>query len=495
MLNISSTSLPTVGRLARRQVIYCFYIKNLMKESNATVRREEKGFLAMLFDLFRSLKLTISLLILLAILSIIGTVITQNATKAEYIQRYGIRLYEVLNFFNLFDMYHSWWFSAILLFLVINLITCSLHRLPGIRGQIFRESGSGGLEDSMLKSFPYVEKVQISSLLEGRGEEDIRSYLKRWFKNLKRTETESAITLYSEKGRFSRLGVPITHLSILIILIGGLAGSLFGFRGFVNILEGETVDRIYLRIKDEEVPKPIGFSLRCDDFKITYYDLQRPEKHVKGYTSILTILENSKEVLKKTVQVNHPLHYKGLAFYQSSYGILHDVTLGIQWKNKKEKQLLKTLEGEMVAIPNSDTRIQLLRYVPQIHNVGEGAELVLFKPNQKPRTLWVLKNFSKFDPQNNNDLILTFEGVTPKEYTGLQVTKDPGVWIVWVGSGLMIFGLIVSFFFSHRRVWIRIPKGSGKEIILAGSTNKNRVGFEKMFGHLIERVRNTTKFQ
>jgi cytochrome c biogenesis protein len=461
-----------------------------MKESKNTVRREEKGFLAILFDLFRSLKLTISLFILLALLSIIGTVITQNATKTEYIQRYGIGLYEVLNFFNLLDMYHSWWFSAILFLLVINLIACSLHRFPGVWSQISRGLGSTGLEDSMLKTLPYVEKVQMMSKAESKAEEDVRSLLKKWFGHPMRIETESAITLFSEKGKFSRLGVYITHLSLLIIMVGGLAGSLLGFKGLVNILEGETVDQIYLRIKDEKVLKPIGFSVRCDDFNITYYDLPgRKEKHVKEYSSTLAILENGKEVLRKSIQVNHPLHYKGLAFYQSSYGALHDVTLGIQWKNKKGKELLKALEGETVSIPYSDNRIQLLRYVPEVHNFGEGVQLVLFKPNQAPRTFWVLKDFPKFDPQNKNDFILTFEGVTSKEYTGLQVTKDPGVWIVWVGSGLMIFGLIVSFFFSHQRVWIRIPKGSGKEIILAGSTNKNRVGFEKMFDHLIEGVR------
>jgi cytochrome c biogenesis protein len=285
------------------------------------------------------------------------------------------------------------------------------------------------------------------------------------------------------------LGVPITHLSILIILIGGLIGSLFGFKGFINILEGETVDRIYLRVKDAEIQKPIHFSIRCDDFNITYYDLPGLEKHVKEYSSLLTILENGKEVLRKSVEVNHPLHYKGLAFYQSTYGAIHDITLGIQWKNKNEKELLKTFEGETVSIPNSDIRIQLLKYVPQIHNFGEGVQLVLLKPNQEPRAFWVLKGFPKLDPQNNNDFILTFEEVTSKEYTGLEVMKDPGIWIVWVGSGLMIFGLIVSFFFSHQKVWIRIPKRSGQEIILAGSTNKNRVGFEKSFGQLAQEIR------
>lgn len=461
-----------------------------MKESKVIESEREKGLVDILYDLFRSLKLTISLLILLAVLSIIGTMITQNATRAEYIQRYGVRLYEVLNFFSLFDMYHSWWFSAILLLLVINLITCSIQRLPGILTQVFREPDTYELKDSMLRGIPYVEKVRISNPLGREGE--IQShFIKKWSTMPNRIETESAITLYSEKGRFSRLGVPITHLSILIILIGGIAGSLFGFRGFVNILEGETVDRIYLKVKDEEVPKPIGFSVRCDDFKITYYDLLRPEKHIKEYTSILTILESGKEVLRKSVEVNHPLHYKGLAFYQSSYGTLNDITLGVQRKETKEKVLLKGLEGETVPIPNSNAVIRLLKYAPQVHNFGEGVQVVLFRPDQEPRAFWILRNYPKFNQPIGDDSQLTFEGVTSKEYTGLQVTKDPGVWIVWIGSGLMVFGLIVSFFFSHQRVWIRIPKSSDKEIILAGSANKNRVGFEKTFNQLIEGLRST----
>ena len=459
-----------------------------MKKSNETVNPKESGFFTILYDLFRSLKLTIFLFILLAILSIIGTLITQNATRSDYIQRYGIGLFEVLNFFNLFDMYHSWWFSAILLLLVINLIFCSINRFPGVWSQISRPPT--GLEDSMLKALPHVEKVRIPSQAEAKAEEDIRIYLKKRFGNPIPFEAESSITLFSEKGRFSRLGVYFTHLSLLIILIGGILGSLYGFRGHVSILEGETVDQIFLHIKDEEVTKPIGFSVRCDDFKITYYDLPgRKEKHVKEYTSILTILDNGKEVLTKSIQVNHPLHYKGLAFYQANYGAIHDVTLGIQWVGKKEKTVFKVLEGATVPVPNSDNFIRLLKAEHQVHNFGEGVQVVLFKPNQEPRPFWLLKAFPKFDEQRKDEFILTFQEFTEKEYTGLSVTTDPGVWVVWIGCGLMIFGLIVSFFFSHQRVWVRIPKGPGGEIILAGSTNKNRMGFEKAFGQLVEGAR------
>ena len=456
-----------------------------MKETKGTVNVREDGFFALFYNFFRSLKLTITLLILLASLSIIGTLIIQNATRAEYLQRYGMGLYEVLNFFNLFDMYHSWWFSAILLLLVINLITCSVQRLPGIFSQI--SQGSGELEDRMLKAIPYVEKVQIPNPTS-RGE-NIQSSLKRQFRNWGRIETERAVTLFSEKGKFSRLGVPITHLSILIILTGGIVGSVYGFKGRVEILKGETVDRIFLRVRGEEIPKPVDFSVRCDEFKVTYYDLPGKEKHVKEYTSSLTILKNGKEVLKKAVQVNHPLHYEGLAFYQANYGTIHDFTLGVQWRNKKQKATFKVPEGATVPVPNSNALIRILQHAPQVHNFGEGVQAVLFEPNQEPRPFWLLKAFPKFDEQRKDEFILTFEGDSPREYTGLSVTKDPGVWVVWIGCGLMIFGLIVSFFFSHQRVWVRISKSPGEEIVLAGSANKNRVGFEKTFGELVNEVR------
>jgi cytochrome c biogenesis protein len=234
--------------------------------------------------------------------------------------------------------------------------------------------------------------------------------------------------------------------------------------------------------------------VRCDDFNITYYDLPgRKEKNVKEYTSIITILDNGKEVLKESVRVNHPLHYKGLAFYQANYGAIHDVTFGIQWRGKKEKTVFQVMEGNTGPIPNSNNLIRVLKAEHQVHSFGEGVQVVLFKPNQEPRPFWLLKNFPKFDEQRKDEFILTFEGFTEKEYTGLQVTKDPGVWVVWIGCGLMIFGLIVSFFFSHQRVWIRIPKSPGEEIVLAGSTNKNRMGFEKTFRQLVDGIRSLGK--
>jgi cytochrome c biogenesis protein len=492
-----------------------------MNTSSDHSKAKEKGFVGILYDFFRSLRLTIFLLILLAILSIIGTLITQNATPDEYIQRYGASLYEVLDFFGFFDMYHSWWFSAILLLLVTNLIACSAERFPGVWNQMRRGVGPEGLSDSLLKTLPFVEKVKLPAhgaglpgnvdMITGSAslpaykaghaadlpvkateskkdltEENIRSPLSRSFRTWKRVETESGITLFSERGRFSRLGVYLTHLSILIILVGGLVGSRYGFHGFVNILEGESVDRIFLRGKGPEIPKPIGFLVKCDDFSMTYYDVPGKERHVKEYASLLTISENGKEVLKKTVRVNHPLHYRGWAFYQSSYGALQEIAIGVEWKSNQEKAVLNALEGDTVPIPNSNATIRVLKYTPQVHAFGEGVQVAVFRPNQQPRGLWLFRNPTGRDQQKGEDFTLSFQGLSTREYTGLQVAKDPGVWIVWLGSALLIVGLIVSFFFSHQRVWVR---KTPREIILAGTASKNRLAFEKTFQKWADKLR------
>jgi cytochrome c biogenesis protein len=142
--------------------------------------------------------------------------------------------------------------------------------------------------------------------------------------------------------------------------------------------------------------------------------------------------------------------------------------------------------------------VRVLNYAPQIHNFGEGVQVALFRPNQPARSYWLLRtgSFPPFD-EKKDDVTLSLEVLASKEYTGLQVTKDPGVWIVWLGCSLMIFGFIVAFYFSHQRIWVRIPKEGlqkgEREIVLAGSVNRNRIGFEKAFQSLVEGVRSMIK--
>ena len=306
--------------------------------------------------------------------------------------------------------------------------------------------------------------------------EKVSSITRRIFSRPLVSETTEAIVIFAERGRMSRLGVYITHLSILIILLGALIGSLFGFKGFVNILEGETVDRIFTRQRHGTTPKPLGFMVRCDDFRIAYYDMKTQERLVREYISTLTFLEDGKEVMKREVRVNHPLTFNGLRFYQSSYGGIPEITVGVESKNQGENFSIVAHEGEKVEIPESKAFFQILKFHPQIHNFGEGVAMVLFQPTAAPQRFWLLKT----RPKLVDGYQFTLKGVMEREYTGLQVTKDPGVWVVWVGCILLVWGLIVAFFFSHQRIWILIPRGEAP-ILVSGTTNRNRMAFERRF--------------
>ncbi|MBE9521135.1 MAG: cytochrome c biogenesis protein ResB [Proteobacteria bacterium] len=73
--------------------------------------------------------------------------------------------------------------------------------------------------------------------------------------------------------------------------------------------------------------------------------------------------------------------------------------------------------------------------------------------------------------------------------TGMQVAKDPGVWPVYIGCSMMLLGLIVAFFLSHKRIWVYISEEEGRtRVLVAGTSNKNKVSFENKFDLLMEKL-------
>jgi cytochrome c biogenesis protein len=73
-------------------------------------------------------------------------------------------------------------------------------------------------------------------------------------------------------------------------------------------------------------------------------------------------------------------------------------------------------------------------------------------------------------------------------FTGLQVAKDPGVWVVWLGCALMVLGIYGAFLISHRRVWIRLQNG---HVTIAGNASKNQAAFEQYFEGLVKKLKQT----
>ncbi len=191
---------------------------------------QQQSFTDQLWDFFCSLKLAIITLILLAMTSIIGTVIQQNKSPQEYMEIYGMSesTYKTLNALQFFDMYHSYWFLSLLGIFAVNLICCSIKRLPRII-KVVREPVFTA-DDGLFRTFSNREEIVAEGTVESVRDK-IVAVLGQKFAKPVITDEDGKAYLFSQKGAFSRFGVYVTHTSILIIFLGAMIGNIWGLQG------------------------------------------------------------------------------------------------------------------------------------------------------------------------------------------------------------------------------------------------------------------------
>lgn len=439
-----------------------------------------------IWKFFASVRLTIVLLISLAATSIIGTLIPQNEDPVRYYQAFGEFLFRIFSVLDLFDMYHSWWFQLLLVLLTSNIIVCSIDRLQTTGKIIFSKEPSFRL--SKFRSLSEKEEFSASGTphaLAARYE----PYIAKRFGYCRTEETAEGLCIFAEKWRWTRLGVYTVHLSIVLLLIGGLIGSLFGFEGFVNIPEGETIQRI--RLRNTGGSHQLDFGIRCDDFNVSFYENGSP----KEYRSKLRIVEQGQTVLQKEIIVNDPLRYKGINIFQSSYGALEPekVTLGFKSNITEMIYHSKVTLGQQVDIPESLGKFVIRKYSPAAeyrgHQIGAAFTGIFTPPGGKSTEVLLPLRFPSFDKMRKGDFIVSVEDYESRYYTGLQVTRDPGVGIVYAGFIVMIIGCAVTFFMSHQRLCIDvIGRGSKSRVTVTGSANKNRVGMQMKLSRMAQKL-------
>ncbi|NNL76641.1 MAG: cytochrome c biogenesis protein ResB, partial [Desulfobacterales bacterium] len=276
-------------------------------------RETSNGPLESIWKFFTSVRLTLVLLLTLAATSIIGTLIPQNESPQAYLKAFGAFLYRFFDLLGFFDLYHSWWFQTLMLLLALNVLICSVDRLSATWRIIFPERPKFNLA-----RFRRLEQKEEFSQT-GPSEELKKRYqaiISRKFHNSRVEETDSGYAIFGERGRWTRIGVYIVHLSVICMLVGGVIGSRFGFEGYVNLAPGDAAQQIRLRNSNQILP--LDFIIRCDDFKVSFYPNGAPEE----FRSSLSIIEKGKVLKSQDIIVNNPLHHRGISIFQASYGPL-----------------------------------------------------------------------------------------------------------------------------------------------------------------------------
>lgn len=460
-----------------------------------------------LIKFFSSIKLAIILLICLACTSILGTFIAQKQNPAAYIKYFGEVGYRFLNFLDLFDVYHSWWFITLLVLLSINIMFCALRRL---NRDIKRNKGREVvIDESKAKTYKlYHHRIFNKPFTQSK--DIIISRLKGIMKGtlLEKRGENGEVHLFAEKHRYNWTFFHLTHISILIILLGGIFSAIYGVKGYVKIVEGESAEKFYEY--DSTKTRDLGFRVKCDKFEIEYYPDSRSPK---DYKSWLTIIDEGKEVMQKVIEVNKPLTYKGITLYQSSYG--NDAESGTavievtpkdpnSTESPREFKTRFNTPFEFTGHDGKSISVQIVNFYPdfmldeQRRPLSRSDQLnnpaILLQINEGDDEPYLTYSFLWMpDPHmsKRGDYIFKFKDMQTRAYTGLQVGKDPGVWIVWLGCILLMIGVILVLFTSHKRVWVTmVPNNTGFELSITGFADKNKYAFESQFNDLLNSVDN-----
>jgi cytochrome c biogenesis protein len=445
-----------------------------------------------LIDFFKSVKLAIFLIIVITVASVIGTLIPQLRSAEEYAARYGA-LSDLLIRLEFNNLYHSWWYLCLLFLFTLNILVCTLTRLPAKWRTAFRPRLVSDMKS--LLSFKTHERLRKGWDLE-HSEEKMKKELRNYHYGVKIERKEDGVHLLARKKTMGLFGSDIVHLGLLIILVGGIISGVAGFRADVTISEGQIVPVI-----------DADFKLQLDKFETEYW----PNGSIKDWKSTLTVIEDDSSRLTKTIEVNHPLSYKGYVFYQSSWGW--------DWKNPSlEIQVVKESDpassmdadvhpGETAVWEEEGLEFKVLQFVPDFIIEGNQVRTRSLEPNNPAAYIearkggepvfsgWIFAKFPDFSQMHSIDesgYKFELKDVKAAQYSGIQMAKDPGVNFIWAGCAFVMFGLFLAFYWPPRDIRALLKEAGGKtEIISAGRAAKSKVTLESEFRKIMASIRSS----
>ncbi|MDU4696823.1 MAG: cytochrome c biogenesis protein ResB [Paenibacillus sp.] len=483
-------------------------------------QRANPNVIDRIWNFFSSVKVAIYLIIITLIGAMFGTVFEQESNfinfdpSTFYKNKYGT-IGEIYYRLGLSHTYESWWFILLLVMIGASLVICSLDRVLPLYKALSKQKVRKHLD------FLTRQKVVYQGEIDEDGAEWVQLAVQPLRKKHYRVYTDGS-ALLAEKQRFSRWGPYIIHIGLIIFLLAVL------FRG----LPGLHLDKHYWFPEGEITRIPeTNLYLKNEKFTVEYYsedemseDFKAREKVVpKLYETQAVLYECTgdcddpskepqlREVERHAIRVNDPLSYKGLQAYQFDFDLtpklrsvqpaLVDAKTGESYGKFKldmrdpqreyevgpyrltlqNKYMDFSLndEGQPVSISGEPNAPAFLFLIQGPDLPAEGAQYIYFpKQVDKERFQQEAINQQLGGVQSKLQLdVLGMEDVDFIEASSyLNIRIDRAMPFVWLGLGIVMLGLILGFYWQHRRIWLRVDD---RQLTLGGHTTKNWFGMRR----------------
>ena len=304
-------------------------------------------FVTELVELVSSMRFAISLLTIISIASVVGTVVIQGEPMPNYVNQFGPFWFEVFARFSVYSVYSAWWFLLIMAFLVTSTSLCIIRNAPKMIADM--KSWRVNVREQSLRNFHHHAEWSSSRAIDQLASEYIKQIAAAGYQ-VRQVPKDGAVLLSAKQGAANKLGYIFAHSAIVIICVGGLLDSnlpiraqqwMFGketfkgsgviadipekhrlgngnitFRGNTLIPEGQSSNTTILQMGDGVLIQDLPFSIQLEQFIVDFYSTGMPKLFASNV--IVTDKETGNN-FRATIKVNEPLIYKGLAVYQSSF--------------------------------------------------------------------------------------------------------------------------------------------------------------------------------
>lgn len=416
------------------------------------------------FRFLADLRFAISILLIIASSSIIGTVIEQDQSIEIYKLNYpltnrifGFLSWDIILKFGFDHVYKTWWFITFIILFGISLLTCTiLQQFPSLRiarrCQFFRTRE----QFRLLNISTNLQHLPLTQLLFRVKEKQYSIFQQ---KNI----------IYCYKGLIGRIAPIIVHFSMILILSGAVFGALNGFKAQEIVPKTETfhIQNILSNGQLTKIPK---VSTRINDFWISY---TKATTITQFYSDVSVLNVDGNEIVRKTIFVNSPITYEDIDYYQTDWNLI-----GLRIKNEDSS----ILQYPLVSILNNRNKVWLT-WIPVDQQLKNGLTILIDNLqgycsvyNESGRFVGNLELNESF---NSNGSITLLDIISS---TGLQIKIDPGIPLIYTGFLFLMISTLISYI-TYSQIWIVQNK---KEIFIGGNTTRAAFDFEIEFFKLIK---------
>lgn len=450
-----------------------------------------------IFNFLSSVTFTIIIIAGMILLPVMKSLVEINFKTIQDQAPSISKLIDILyDFFQLDVLIQSWCFKTLLILFTINLITCTLKRIPQTLKSLDNPAHMV-LENPNPSLWSLHERLAINDLSINFENKLHKLLSNNYTKTISTKKKGDTHLFFSYKGKYSFMGFYLAHCGLLIVIIGALIGAKGSVQGTMFLEEGKESNMIWITGKRGLAYRNLDYSVNLDRKELIKSSMGHNNRNKNPYRSIITLIKDAQKIKTVVLDGYETLKYKKVRIAQPPYSsevVQQSISLAILPKIEGAVGRIYTVNKfASFIVPETGHlfRIASIYFYHNEPNMHAPTDRVYFEVyGEDKRLLYSFNYYSNKEYIDSNEpwkkdyeiSLLAIEETEPKMYATYKINLEPESDAVWVGAYMSIAGFIIMFFCSHRKIWVKVEqKNNTHKITMAGWDSRRQEAVKDTF--------------